>query len=108
MLSLQYKSFRNRGTGIGCSSTGAQWSSFDEDGEFFRFESNEFVAYSGLDSQNVTAFAVSPDGNNCAVAFDKCLHICQYPEVKSIQKHSVARFTLDISKVEYDCSGKFV
>lgn len=107
MLSVQYKDIGAEiVSGIGCAS-GSQWSCFDKDGDFYRFESNEFNDVSNC-SWNVTAFAISPDANHCAVAFDKSLHICKYPDVKSIEKHTVARFTLDITKVEYDCSGKFI
>ena len=100
MHKLTFKEFREGGSVLGCTGADSMWSCFDTDGGIMFFRDGEFDVTTEGAVGEVTAFAVRPDAEQCAVAVDNCVHIYKYPDVTEQVTHSLTRFTLKITKIE--------
>ena len=54
---------------------------------------------------SLTSMAISPAGDQCAIAVDKHVNICEYPDVENVKFEYAVRANLDITHTVYDRDG---
>jgi hypothetical protein len=87
-----------------------KWAYCDRAGavQIFDSRSKAWETVEAAAGKEITAFAISPSGGQCAIAYDNALHIHAFPTVQTIVLSTVLRFTLPITKIAFDNSGDYM
>ena len=109
---VELKMFRGAdgGSALCCAPTTSIWCCGDNLGAIQKFDTHSWVPDDVADGENITAFAINQDGSQCAISYANAIHIHEYPNVKNMITECIYRAdgNLGISKIEYDCSGKYL
>ena len=54
---------------------------------------------------SLTSMAISPAGDQCAIALDNHVNICEFPDVETVKFEYALRANLDITHTVYDKDG---
>lgn len=112
MLSVALKEFRSEtgGSALALSPKDLKWCCADGLGSINTLNnaSEEWSDAQVVEGVVITALSINNSSTQCALAYDKTVHIYEYPSFENVVSASVFRAEMDISKIEYDSSGQYM